>query len=177
MWDAARKKQKKRRRSLRRSHTNTSMAVAERPYDRQYYFQVPQQDQAVEAAEAAESDDEEDIASAAEESDDVNADDAENNSRGLLWSTFSGSLAFDGGADLGKPSAVAAAASTGRRNLLMLFRVFFVRGLFVDQRWVFSLLLAVSAGAYEAVAATVLNVIGDFYMAISSLDAHLFLQV
>lgn len=65
----------------------------------------------------------------------------------------------------------------GAHNLIMLLRVFFVRGLFTDKRWLFPLLLAVSAGAYEAVAATVLNVIGDFYMAISSLDAELFLQV
>lgn len=41
----------------------------------------------------------------------------------------------------------------------------------------FPLLLTLSAGAYEAVAATVLNVIGDFYLAISSLDAELFMQV
>lgn len=148
------------------------MAVAGRLYDNgQYYSRVLQEDEAAAEAAAIESDDEVDSASAAALDGDTDVD---GSGRGLLWSTFSASDV----ADSTKHGAAAAAAdSSGRRNLLMLFRVFFVRGLLVDKRWVFPLLLAVSAGAYEAVAATILDVIGDFYMAISSLDAHLFLQV
>lgn len=58
----------------------------------------------------------------------------------------------------------------------MLVRVFLVRGLFVGQRWVFPLLLACSGVGYEAAASVVLNVIGEFYLAISSMDTPLFLQ-
>lgn len=66
---------------------------------------------------------------------------------------------------------------TAVRDVKMLLRVFFVQGLFVGGRWRFPLLLALTAGGYEAVATTVLDVVGDFYMAISSLDAQLFVQV
>lgn len=69
----------------------------------------------------------------------------------------------------------------GRRtcieNLSMTVRVFFVRGLFVGRRWVFPLLLACTAASYEIAASTILGVIGDFYLAISSMDATLFVQV
>lgn len=63
------------------------------------------------------------------------------------------------------------------RDLSMLFRVFFVRGLFVGRRWLFPVVLVCTASGYEIAASTILNVIGDFYLAISSLDAELFLQV
>lgn len=61
-------------------------------------------------------------------------------------------------------------------DLSMLVRVFFVRGLFIEQRWLFPLLLACTAVGYEVAASTVLNVIGEFYLAISSMDTPLFLQ-
>lgn len=66
---------------------------------------------------------------------------------------------------------------TWLQDLIMLLRVFLVRGLFVKRRWLFPLLLACSAASYEVAASTILNVIGDFYLAISSRDASLFLQV
>ena len=61
-------------------------------------------------------------------------------------------------------------------DLSMLIRVFFVRGLFTERRWLFPLLLAVTAVGYEVAAATILNVIAEFYLAISSMDTPLFLQ-
>lgn len=67
--------------------------------------------------------------------------------------------------------------NTLTKDVSMMLRVFFVHGLFVDRRWVFPLLLACSAGCYEAAAATILNVISDFYLAISSQNAGLFLTV
>lgn len=103
---------------------------------------------------------------------------------GLLWTAASG-------ATRGKPfsacsaSAAAGAASTAPRlcrpsafvlDLGMLVRVFFVRGLFVEQRWLFPVLLAAFAIGYEAAASTILSVIGEFYLAISSSDTALFLQ-
>lgn len=66
---------------------------------------------------------------------------------------------------------------TWLQDLSMLLRVFLVRGLFVKRRWLFPLVLACSAASYEVAASTILNVIGDFYLAISSRDASLFLQV
>lgn len=63
------------------------------------------------------------------------------------------------------------------QDLIMLLRVFLVRGLFVKRRWLFPLVLAASAASYEIAASTILNVIGNFYLAISSRDASLFLQV
>ena len=58
----------------------------------------------------------------------------------------------------------------------MLVRVFFIRGLFVGRRWLFPLVLACSASSYEVAASTILQVISDFYLAVSSMDAPLFLQ-
>ena len=108
---------------------------------------------------------------------------------GLLWT------ATTRGSSLSSPPSASAAEPTGGdhsppavatkrgpaasffRDLSMLFRVFFVRGLFVGRRWLFPLVLACTASSYEIAASTILNVIGDFYLAISSLDAELFLQV
>lgn len=90
---------------------------------------------------------------------------------GLIWPTSRPSLAVLVAARQPAPTA------TAFRDIKTLLRVFFVRGLFVGGRWAFPLLLAISAGAYETAAATVMNVIGDFYYAISSMNSHLFLQV
>ncbi|CAN0196610.1 unnamed protein product [Ectocarpus sp. 13 AM-2016] len=83
-----------------------------------------------------------------------------------------------------EPTAAAASAAGQGRNpssffadLDMLVRVFLVRGLFVERRWVFPLILTVTATAYEVCAASILNVISEFYLAISTLDAQLFVQV
>ncbi|CAM9546170.1 unnamed protein product, partial [Ectocarpus sp. 12 AP-2014] len=84
----------------------------------------------------------------------------------------------------GETTAAAASAAGQRRSsssffadLSMLVRVFLLRGLFVERRWVFPLILTVTATAYEVCAASILNVISDFYLAISTLDAQLFVQV
>lgn len=102
---------------------------------------------------------------------------------GLLWSSGD---AFS--AACGSGAAVAAVATPPTTaphlcrpsafvlDLSMLVRVFFVRGLFIEQRWLFPLLLAGTAVGYEVAASTVLNVIGEFYLAISSMDTPLFLQ-
>lgn len=83
----------------------------------------------------------------------------------------------------GETNAAAASAAGQRRSpssffadLGMLVRVFLLRGLFVERRWVFPLILTVTATAYEVCAASILNVISDFYLAISTLDAQLFVQ-
>lgn len=89
---------------------------------------------------------------------------------GLIWPTARSSV----GVSAARPPAPTA---TALRDAWTLIRVFFVRGLFVSGRWIFPLLLAISAGAYEAAAATVMNVIGDFYFAISSMNSALFLEV
>ncbi|CAM9719917.1 unnamed protein product, partial [Choristocarpus tenellus] len=62
------------------------------------------------------------------------------------------------------------------RDIAIAVRVFFWCGLFVNGQWRFPLLLACSAASYEVVASTVMNIIGDFYEAISSQDADLFVK-
>lgn len=103
---------------------------------------------------------------------------------GLLWTAttrrVSSSSSSPAGSDAEPMTTVTTKrgpAATFFRDLSMLFRVFFVRGLFVGRRWLFPLVLACTASGYEIAASTILNVIGDFYLAISSLDADLFLQV
>lgn len=82
------------------------------------------------------------------------------------------------GADVGADTAPQKrGAGSFVEDLSMLVRVFLYRGLFSERRWLFPALLAVTAAGYEITAATILNVIGDFYLAISSLDAQLFFQV
>lgn len=106
---------------------------------------------------------------------------------GLLWSACaaadSSNPALSGPACSSSARCNAAAGSgccRGTRSfvpdLSMLVRVFFVRGLFLEQRWLFPLVLACSAVSYEVAASTILSVISDFYLAISSMDAQLFLQ-
>ncbi|CAM9542990.1 unnamed protein product, partial [Scytosiphon promiscuus] len=62
-------------------------------------------------------------------------------------------------------------------DLSMLLRVFLYRGLLSERRWVFPLALAVTAASYEITAATILNVIGDFYLAISFFSGFSFIEV
>lgn len=121
-----------------------------------------------------------------------------NRRTGLLWTSATTTIPSSSpsppssggaGADTASASAAAAAAPHGHRrgrgagsgsciqDLGMLSRVFLLRGLFVGRRWVFPALLACSAASYEVAASTILSVIGDFYLAISSMDANLFLQV
>lgn len=101
---------------------------------------------------------------------------------GLLWSkTMASSSSSDaepsGSSDCPPPPPTKRGpAASFFGDLSMLLRVFFVRGLFVGRRWLFPLILACTATSYEIAASTILNVIGDFYLAISSLDAELFLQ-
>lgn len=90
---------------------------------------------------------------------------------GLIWPTARSSVGMSAAARPPAPTA------TAFRDVGTLVRVFFIHGLFVRQRWMFPLLLAICAGAYEAAAATVMDVIGDFYFAISSMQADLFLRV
>lgn len=98
---------------------------------------------------------------------------------GLLWSTIP---ALPGPARSSAAGAPAGAAGCCRGpssfvpDVSMLVRVFLVRGLFVEQRWLFPMVLACSAVSYEVAASTILSVISDFYLAISSMDAELFLQ-
>lgn len=118
------------------------------------------------------------------------ADDRARRRTGLLWLNSGAAIP---GCDA--VAAAAAAASTNPRrgretstagkrrspssffaDLGMLVRVFLLRGLFVERRWVFPLILTVTATAYEVCAASILNVISDFYLAISTLDAQLFVQ-
>lgn len=101
---------------------------------------------------------------------------------GLLWTASGTEPAFSAACSSGAAAGAASTAPSLCRpsafvlDLSMLVRVFFVRGLFVEQRWLFPLLLACSALGYEVAASTVLNVIGEFYLAISSMDTPLFLQ-
>ncbi|CAM9949159.1 unnamed protein product, partial [Laminaria digitata] len=94
---------------------------------------------------------------------------------GLLWTATarasSPSSSSSPAGDDHPPPATATAVATKRgpaasffRDLSMLFRVFFVRGLFVGRRWLFPLVLACTASGYEIAASTILNVIGDFYL-------------
>lgn len=107
---------------------------------------------------------------------------------GLLWTApaaparaapGSRTSAPDGaGAGVGAGGAGNPKRSTGSfvADLSMLVRVFLYRGLLSERRWLFPMLLAVTAAGYEITAATILNVIGDFYLAISSMDTVLFFQ-
>ncbi|CBJ30684.1 ATP-binding cassette, sub-family D, member 4 [Ectocarpus siliculosus] len=122
-------------------------------------------------------------------------DDGATRRTGLLWLNSSGAAAIPGCDAVpaaastdprrsGETTAAAASAAGQRRSpssfvadLGMLVRVFLLRGLFVERRWVFPLILTVTATAYEVCAASILNVISDFYLAISTLDAQLFVQV
>lgn len=102
---------------------------------------------------------------------------------GLLWTAApAGAPSSSGGTAAAAADSSASIASrlflpsSFVLDLSMLVRVFFYRGLFVGQRWLFPLLLATSAVAYEVAASTILNVIGEFYLAISSMNTPLFLQ-
>lgn len=123
------------------------------------------------------------IAAAAAEEVSNGTDEAPESSQrtGLLWSKHPNATddqTTDSTPPLdASPNRCTPTSSALSRDVSMVVRVFFLRGFFVDRRWVFPLLLACSAGCYEAAAATILNVISDFYVAITSMDATLFLRV
>lgn len=101
-------------------------------------------------------------------------------STGLLWNTQQSRTDFSNDVNAQPPppgTTANARRSAYFKDTSMTVRVFLVRGLFVGRKWLFPLLLACSAFGYEIAASTILNVIGDFYLAISSLDVQLFLQV